>query len=130
MLEVQKFIDIDTDPRIQWGPNPDYKEGVPSSCVPKDVVVGGPNGAFEHVGYMNKLFKTKKRAEAYYYKHNSHMRRINRHGASDWDPDTGLRYVVRRYERENLEIPPFEGDSEPPSKRVKHLKGSESAAAK
>jgi hypothetical protein len=68
------------------------------------------NGMKEHVGYMNKIFKTKKEAVEYYDLHNPHMRSLNAHNtwASDWDPDTRLIYVVRKYTGEIKKISPFE----------------------
>lgn len=50
------------------------------------------NGKFEHIGYMSKLFTTKKEAANYYDFHNSHLRKLNTHGTwvSDWDPMTKL----------------------------------------
>ena len=51
----------------------------------------------KHIGYMNKIFKTKQKAVEYYDKHNPHMRSLNAHGTfiSDWDPETKLLYIVR-----------------------------------
>jgi hypothetical protein len=37
------------------------------------------NGKFEHIGYMNKLFRTKKEASEYYNQFNPHMRLLNGH---------------------------------------------------
>lgn len=66
------------------------------------------NGKFEHIGYINKLFITKKEASDYYNQFNTHMRQLNENsGASDWDPYTKLRYVVREYLGECLKIQPF-----------------------
>jgi hypothetical protein len=67
------------------------------------------NGKFDHVGYINKLFYTKNAASLYYNNHNTHMRELNVNNTwtSDWDPNTLLRYVVRRYNGEYLKIPPF-----------------------
>lgn len=61
---------------------------------------------FDHVGYMNKLFSSKKKACDYYALHNPGMRGLNAHGhwASDWDPETLLRYVLRRYRFERLSV--------------------------
>ena len=54
---------------------------------------------FEHIGYLNKLFESAEEASAYYDRCHPHMRRLNAHGtwASDHDPDTGLRYIVREW---------------------------------
>jgi hypothetical protein len=67
------------------------------------------NGKAEHIGYMNKLFTTKNKACYYYDNHNPHMRSLNAHNnwISDWDPNTRLRYVVRKSYGEYLKIPPF-----------------------
>jgi hypothetical protein len=67
------------------------------------------NGKLEHVGYMNKIFATKKQACDYYDIHNPHMRSLNAHNTwrSDWDPTTKLMYVVRKHYIEYLKIPPF-----------------------
>ncbi len=67
------------------------------------------NGKFEHIGYMNILFRTKKEASDYYDNFNTHMRSLNAHNSwySDWDPNTRLRYVVRNYSGEYLKISPF-----------------------
>lgn len=37
------------------------------------------------------------------------MRSLNAHGTwvSDWDPITYLRYVLRKYNGETMNIPPF-----------------------
>ena len=53
----------------------------------------------EHVGYMKVKFRTKKDACSYYKKCNPHMRELNAHGdyESDWDPNTKLMYIVRKY---------------------------------
>jgi hypothetical protein len=68
------------------------------------------NGKFEHVGYMNNFFKTKKQASVYYDKFNPHMRSLNAHKnwKSDWDPKTKLRYIVREHFCEYRKIQPFE----------------------
>jgi len=68
------------------------------------------NGKSEHIGYVNKLFKTKQEASDYYDKFNSHMRSLNAHKnwRSDWDPNSGLMYIVRERFYEYLKIPPFE----------------------
>ena len=67
------------------------------------------NGKKEHIGYMNKLFRTKQEASDYYYIYNQHMRRISfiNDCKSDWDPHTNLLYVIRKYTGEFLKIPPF-----------------------
>lgn len=67
------------------------------------------NGKSEHIGYMNKLFKTKLDAAIYYNIHNPLMRPLNAHKkwCSDWDPNTHLRYIVREAHGEYLKISPF-----------------------
>ena len=71
-------------------------------------------GKFEHIGYMNFIFKTKQKACEYYDKHNSHMRSLNAHKewCSDWDPKTWLMYIVREHFYEYLHILPFENQNE------------------
>ena len=66
------------------------------------------NGKFEHIGYLNMIFKTKQSACDYYDIHNPHMRNLNTHNnfCSDWDPNTHLRYIVRPYNGEYLKICP------------------------
>ncbi len=68
------------------------------------------NGRCEHIGYMNKIFKTKKEACDYYNKFNPHMRSLNAHGkyCSDWDPKNCLMYIVREFHYENINLPNFE----------------------
>jgi hypothetical protein len=72
-------------------------------------------GKYEHVGYMNALFKSKKDACSYYDRHNPHMRGLNAHNTyqSDWDPDTKLFYIVRENHSINATIPPFSEDDLP-----------------
>jgi len=57
-LEVQKYILLE---------EPDCK----GSTMP-DIT-----GLFEHVGYMDAMFKTKRAACEYYNKNNPHMRCLN-----------------------------------------------------
>ena len=68
------------------------------------------NGKYEHIGYMNKLFQTKKEASDYYDKFNPHMRSLNAHNTwcSDWDPKNNLKYIVRKNFGEYLKISPFD----------------------
>jgi hypothetical protein len=65
---------------------------------------------FLHVGYMNRIFTSKIEAIEYYDKYNIHMRSINRYAnlCSDWDPNTNLRYIVRRYYGERKTMTSFE----------------------
>lgn len=67
------------------------------------------NGKSEHIGYINKLFKTKQAASDYYDNFNPHMRSLNAHKkwCSDWDPNTHLMYIVRERFYEYLKISPF-----------------------
>lgn len=68
------------------------------------------NGKSQHIGYMNKIFKTKQDACEYYDKFNPHMRSLNAHNTwcSDWDPNTKLMYIVREHFCEYKIIPPFD----------------------
>ncbi len=68
------------------------------------------NGKCEHIGYINKLFKTKDDAVEYYDRYNPHMRSLNAHKTwrSDWDPKTHLLYVVRQYGGKYLKIDGFD----------------------
>ena len=68
------------------------------------------NGISEHIGYINKIFKTKQEASDYYDKFNPHMRSLNgnKNWCSDWDPNTFLMYIVRERFYETLKIQPFE----------------------
>ena len=78
------------------------------------------NGKKEHVGYMNKIFTTKQEACEYYALYNKNMRRITSeyNWCSDWNIDTKLLYVVRRYTGEYLKIPLFDEINHPISKVV------------
>lgn len=64
-----------------------------------------------HVGYMNKVFSTKKKAAEFYNLHHyPFLRRLNDH--QDWwsetDPRTNLSYFVREHTTGmELTIPPF-----------------------
>ena len=71
------------------------------------------NGCFIHVGYLNKWFRTRRAAAQYYDQHNVHMRKLNAHNkwASDWDPVSKLRYVVRKLDREVRTIEGFGSQS-------------------
>ncbi len=68
------------------------------------------NGKSEHIGYMNKIFKTKQEACDYYNKFNPHLRSLNAHNnwRSDWDTNTHLMYIVREHFYEYKKIQPFE----------------------
>jgi hypothetical protein len=74
-----------------------------------DEEVDHMNGKFTHVGYMDKIFHSKRKACEYYDMHNNHMRSLNAHGTwrSDWDPHTRFRYVVREYGGECRNFSPF-----------------------
>lgn len=65
---------------------------------------------FIHVGYMDKIFKSKQDAIEFYNTHNTHMRHLNVFGneTSDYDPKTRLRYRIISYEGEELDFPPFD----------------------
>ena len=66
---------------------------------------------FYHRGYMNKIFKTKQEACDFYDIHNPNMRSLNAHNTwcSDWDPNTYLRYVVRKFNCEHMSIDSWDG---------------------
>ena len=72
-------------------------------------------GTFVHVGYMNAKFQTRKDAASYYNRHNPHMRSLNAHNtwASDWDPVTRLKYIVREDYNVQQTIAPFDPDDLP-----------------
>ena len=72
------------------------------------------NGKSEHIGYINKVFKTKQEARDYYDKFNPHMRSLNTHKnwRSDWDPSSCLMYIVREHFYEYKKILPFEDTKE------------------
>jgi hypothetical protein len=76
VLEVQKFY-----------PNPFFNFSNSSKKFTK------------HIGYIDEIFSTKKEASEYYNRFNPHMRSLNAYNTwrSDWDPDTKLMYIVRRY---------------------------------
>jgi hypothetical protein len=67
------------------------------------------NGMYEHVGYMDAVFKSKKEAAEYYNMYNDHMRKLDSHKTwcSDYDPNTYLLYIVREYYGQSKLIPPF-----------------------
>lgn len=67
-------------------------------------------GTFVHVGYMNAKFQTRKDAASYYDRHNPHMRSLNAYDtwASDWDPVTRLKYIVREDCNVQQTIAPFD----------------------
>ena len=50
-----------------------------------------------HVGYLNKVFKTKEEACDFYSKKFPHMRKINItvSNISEFDPETNLAYIIR-----------------------------------
>ena len=65
---------------------------------------------FTHVGYMNKVFPSKKKACGYYNAYQQHMPPMSASVCicSDWDTATQLRYVVRQYSGEYLGVAAFE----------------------
>lgn len=65
---------------------------------------------FVHIGYMKKIFSSKRTCAEYYDEFHPHMRSLaeNQTWASALD-DSNLRYVVRRYEGEYLNLEPFGG---------------------
>jgi len=66
----------------------------------------GSNGEPEHIGYIEKYFKTQAEACLYYDNHNTHMRslNVNNNWISKLDPNTKLRYIVRDWCSESLGI--------------------------
>lgn len=67
-------------------------------------------GKLVHVGYMDAAFRTRKDAAAYYDRHHAgRMRALNAYGTweSDWDPDTRLKYIVRKDHMVALTVPSF-----------------------
>ena len=75
-------------------------------------------GDFVHVGYVSRIFRTRKAAAAYYDARfakggsgvkdgSSWMRPLNSHRTwtSDWDASTRLRFVVRARTGERLTLP-------------------------
>ena len=70
----------------------------------------GWNGHKEHLGYINKLFETKREASYYHKLYNPHMSEITAESRwhSECDPQTKFVYVVREYTGELLKIPPFD----------------------
>ncbi len=70
---------------------------------------------FQHKGYMQCLFKSRRQAAAYYDFWNPHMRPINEHGTwcSARDIETQCRYIIRKFFRETQTIPPFHYKDKP-----------------
>jgi hypothetical protein len=67
---------------------------------------------YEHIGYMKAMFRRKKDAMMYYRDHNPHMREIAKCPTSkvyysDWDPETKLAYIIRKFCRVALTVDPF-----------------------
>ena len=67
---------------------------------------------YEHIGYMKAIFRRKKDACMYYREHNPHMREILKHPTSkeyisDWDPETKLAYIIRKFCNVALTVDPF-----------------------
>lgn len=56
-------------------------------------------GQRKHKGFVDKLFETREEAAKYYNHLFPHMRPLNYNKTwrSDWDPETRLMFVVRRY---------------------------------
>ena len=94
ILEVQKFVNLETLNNLPE----EYAQSI--TC------------GFDHIGYMDIIFKTKQQASDYYDKYNSHQRSLNawKTWISDWDAKTNLRYVLRPYNHELLTIKPFNVD--------------------
>jgi hypothetical protein len=65
---------------------------------------------YEHIGYMNMIFKYGSDAKKYIKKHNPHlrMRGGRRPGFySSTDLITKMRFVIRTYRNEKLNLPTF-----------------------
>jgi hypothetical protein len=64
---------------------------------------------YKHIGYTKALFNFRNEAADYYNTYNPHMRKLNAHRnwVSDWGKNTNLRYIVRPFNQEILDIPPF-----------------------
>jgi hypothetical protein len=85
ILEVQKFNSIGNIEHPEWF------------------------GKSKHIGYINKIFRTKQEAADYYKLYNPHMRAIdNLTWKSAWDPANCLMYIIREHFYEYMKIPPFE----------------------
>lgn len=69
-----------------------------------------PMVGMTHVGYLDKVFTTKRKAIDYYDKFHPYMRSINAHRTemSDWHPLTGKLYIIRKYHGETKTIAPFQ----------------------
>jgi len=83
----------------------------------------GASPRTEQVGYMRKIFLTRKQAVEFYNAHNPHLRRIDAYGQtfdrSDWDPKTRLFYIVRMFTGyEPLRILPFDADADADDERT------------
>lgn len=70
----------------------------------------GWNGHKQHLGYINKIFETKREASYYHKLHNPNMSEITAENrwCSECDSKTKFVYVIREYTGELLKIPPFE----------------------
>lgn len=64
-------------------------------------------GKSRHVGYMNIIFKSEKKARKYINSSFSECYISDRSDISPVDPSTKRRYVIRKYHDEVLNIPPF-----------------------
>jgi len=78
--------------------------------VQTTLISHGLNGHKEHLGYINKIFETRREASYYYKLYNSHMSEITAESrwCSECDPQTKFVYVIREYTGELLKIPQFE----------------------
>jgi len=96
VLEVIKFTEIEEG---QYG---SYRINFNTSFPSK----------YEHIGYMKAIFRRKKDACMYYREHNPHMREIRKDPIfneyiSDWDPETRLAYIIRKFCNVALTVDPF-----------------------
>lgn len=67
---------------------------------------------YEHIGYMKVMFRRKKDAMMYYKDHNPHMREIVKSPStkiyySDYDPETKLAYIIRKFCGVAMTVDPF-----------------------
>jgi hypothetical protein len=68
------------------------------------------DNTFEHVGYMEKLFRTAEDAWLFFQKYNPNVK-IYKTNITDWNADTLFRYRLHNYHRERLTIEPFDGNT-------------------
>lgn len=113
---INKYFGIDSDKDyrdyIRYRLVSDYKAIWPGKITTNyilEVREFKEGFGFKHIGYINRLFNTEKKACCEYDKRFPRMRSLNAFSTlcSDWDPDTKLRYLIRPYNCELLTIEPF-----------------------